>query len=330
MENNYKAKYLKYKTKYLELKQLGGRLGDMVTKKEIIKDGITYEIPKDCNIPEKFKKIGNFCTIENQSYVDENKFIIFLYLGDQHFEGILQHVFYNTKISKNNIYGLITSAKIRENINLININKKYITTDKNNIDVLDFNNNIFKSNRNKGKNIAIIKNIINSIITKIKKNRLTNCSITIHINSHGSLFQNMFFSISGDVNKDFISTSDFIDIIKPLYDTSISIKNISIITDFCFSKLNFSRDLSTFGSIYELKNTIFMSLRPILSEYIILQRFLQSNPDNYTDFTNFLDKKGTIYNTILKKNTNILFDNENGLNKIIDRLNIFQNLLIKK
>jgi len=133
----------------------------------------------------------------------------------------------------------------------------------------------------------------------------------------------MFFSISGDVNKDFISTSDFIDIIKPLYDTSISIKNISIITDFCFSKLNFSRDLSTFGSIYELKNTIFMSLRPILSEYIILQRFLQSNPDNYTDFTNFLDKKGTIYNTILKKNTNILFDNENGLNKIIDRLNIF-------
>jgi hypothetical protein len=324
MENNYKAKYLKYKQKYLTLKY-GGRLVDMVAKKEIIKNGITYKIPIDCNDNNKFNEIGNFCAIENQSYVDQNKFIIFLYLGDQPFENILYYIFYNTKISKNNIYGLITFAEIRENINIININKKNITTDKNNIDVLDFNNNIFKSNRNKDKNIAIIKKIINSIVTKIKKNNLTNCSITIHINSHGSLDSNKFVSITGNnkIDGDFISTHDFIDIIKPLYDTSISIKNISIITDFCYSKLNFSRDLNIFGSNYELKNTIFMSLRPILSEYIILQRFLQSNPNNDTDFTNFLGKSGPIYKTILTKNINILFDNENGLNEIIDRLNIF-------
>lgn len=151
---------------------------------------------------------------------------------------------------------------------------------------------------------------------------MTNCSVTIHINSHGSLYQNNFFTITGDLKNDYITTNEFIDIIKPLYDNSISIKNISIITDFCYSKLNFSKELNTFGSTYELKNTIFMSLRPILREYIILQRFLQSNPPNFASFTDFLSKSGLIYSTILRNN-NMLFDGENELNQIIDSLAIF-------
>ena len=119
-----------------------------------------------------------------------------------------------------------------------------------------------------------------------------------------------------------MNTSRFIDIIKPLYDKFLSVKNINVIADFCYVGINFTRYLQNFTSMYELKNTILMTLRPILYEYILLQKFLELNPNNIDEFNQLLNKSGHFYDEILQNNINI-FSNKVKLDQSINNLSLF-------
>ena len=335
---NYQEKYLKYKNKYLKLKEkiTGGRLYGL-EEIEIKKNRNTtfeksYILPKDCEDQEKFNNISTLCIGQNTVLTDSNKFIILLNLLSEHdYKESLINILYYTKIPLHNVYG-IYSQKALSYLNELH-----------GYEISEYSDNLYL-NSTKVDNIRNLSTIIDNIINKIEKNKLINCSITIHISSHGNIRVNTdnFVTITGHTYTGYINFDDFINILLPLYSTNnselttskiiskqnIKIENINIITDFCYSSLNIKHKLENFikTNKIEYHNTIFITGKPIIYPHFILMLFLETNPQNIDDYNKFVTKQNNNYNIVLQKAEKYNFNKE-----LVDKsINILDSIIIKQ
>ena len=228
----------------------------------------------------------------------------------------LENILYYSRIPLENIYGIFKNTGIIYNI-LIEKQNKHVY----------INNNNLNENKNN------LSKIIQSILTHIELKNLKNCSITIHISSHGSLRvgANNFFTLTGNTDSGYISFENFMMLIIPLYTinrpespeqqiitkSDIKIENINIITDFCYSSINIENKLRNFMSTNNITyyNTLFLTGKPILYPYFILILILEQNP-NVGELQEILNKNGTKYQQILAS----------ALNYDIDKIQVDDNI----
>jgi len=311
---NYESKYLKYKAKYLFLKkQNAGRLSRLAVK-NIDVNGVNRTLPDNCFNTGLVvnSSLAQQCNTENIPFTNNNKYFIGLCLEhdanqQNAYDTLPIDLLRSTQIKKDNIH-LIAKKNILAN----NLSRPtYIT-----------NSDLVTSQH--------LQTIITSINTDILNNQTQypaedsykNNTVIIHISSHGSLYGNMFFSMNGTTGSDYTTVANFINLIRPLL-TNSNIKNLIIITDFCYSGIRFKNHLRHF---YEtnpggVKNVSFITMRPFIKELVVLSAFLESNPANVGIWTNVKAFTGPNYNS-LKTNVSTKYGiNEPTLTDIITQLN---------
>jgi len=299
----------------------------------------SYILPEDCNDQEKFDNISALCIGQNTVLTDSNKFIIFLNLLDsEDYKKSLINILYYTKIPLHNVYGIYSEKAL-----------SYLTKLKG-YKISEYSDNIYQ-NSTKDDNIINLSKIIYDIINKIEKNKLINCSITIHISSHGSIKINTdnFVTITGHTDTGYINFDDFMNILLPLYTINdsdltrkiiskhnIKIENINIITDFCYSSLNIKHKLENFIKTNNIQyyNTIFITGKPIIYPHFILILFLETNPQNIDDdYNRFVTKNNDKYKLVLQNAekynfTKELVDNSIDILESIIRINKWEPKII--
>jgi hypothetical protein len=256
----FKAKYLKYKQKYLDLK--GGRLQDILNKPDYAK------IKDKCNTPSNITTNFALCNKVNDSVASSNdSYIIFLFfvsVGGVNFNEleILEKIILFHKAKSNNVF-------IFSHISFSTINNKI--------------NSILVTNTN-------FSNLFTQKITEIvnpyninPNNYLnapsrSNANITIYNFTHGYMRNyNENFFLESDYPHIRITKDQYFNCLVPIF-RSQAVINLTLVNNNCYSTYTthgyFKEKLSNLtGRKSNLSNLFTYSLRPYI-KYLFYLRFI--------------------------------------------------------
>jgi hypothetical protein len=276
---NYKEKYLKYKAKYLQLK--GGRI-------TTLKNSLAV---KDCVDEEKLSAPSTStkekCILfNNKLNTNNNTFILNLLLeinasANCDYNMDFLNWMRNLNIPSQNVYNIINN----------NINHGSRGTCLTVGDVKFITN--YSDTENNMKDY--IKLINRKVQVSDKKN-----TVLMHISSHGSLNGNNLFSFDGSSYGRYITVDNFLSLMQPLFDNK-NITNIILVVSFCYSGLRLKNALKRkVESIGHDKNITIITVRPVITELVLLSAFLETNPNSVQDWNTFKTKKG-VYNRVVEQ-----------------------------